>query len=325
MQLTGPIGLGIRALLSAVVTLTSMLVSAYVLLAFAAAVIVVLAMQFGPLEFTETGLFWALALSAVLVLPPFAFVIAVGIRAERRHLLEGTRSVDSFDASTRRRLEALTTQLGSQFGVATPELRIHSSSTPFAYTTYGPDAAIVSIRRTEKPTVVLSSGILEALTDDEVEAVLAHEFAHLSNDDLQLTSWLLVPLFAAEFLHDDGEKPWEGDPIGWVLASVALVGIGLFSRGRELAADRGAAVATGDPAALASALERLDGRRNRRPSTDLRAHAQSTNAINVLPTLEPDGTRYRGLRATHPPLESRLEALQSIARRSSVENVSARK
>lgn len=172
---------------------------------------------------------------------------------------------------------------------------------------------VVAVRRNGSPILVLSKGLIETLPERELEAVLAHEVAHLSNDDLQLTSWLLVPLFAAEFLHDDGERPWDGDPIGWLLATVALVGVGVFSRGREIAADRAAVAATGDPGSLASALERLDDHRSSRPTTDLRKHAQSTNAVSVLPTL---GTADSpsGLRSTHPPLETRLEALRSLSR-----------
>lgn len=311
MRLTSPIGLGLRALLSATIAGLALLASVYVVGAFAAEAILVVAAELGPVAMTERNILWTLAVGSTLVLPFFALVVAAAVRRERRQLLEGTVPVDEIDAETARALEATATRLANQFDVAPPQLRLRSESAPLAYTTSRPSDPVVSIRRRGAPIVVLSRGLVQTLPERELEAVLAHEFAHLANDDLQLISWLLVPLFAAEFLYDnDEDEKWQLDPLGWVLTTVALVGIGVFSRGRELAADRGAAAATGDPGALAAALERLAERPDRRPSMDLR-HARSTSAINVLPTLGDGETG--GLRATHPPLEARLEALRPIA------------
>lgn len=313
MRLTGPIGLGVRALLAAGITGATLLASAYTITVFAAAVVVFAAMQLGPLEFTETRFLWALGISAVPVLPCFVLVIAHSIRRERRRLLKGTVSVAEIDAAGARALEAAATRLAKRFDVAVPDVRLHPDETPVAYTTYRPEDPVIAVRRRGSPVVVVSKGLVGTLSRQEVDAVLAHEFAHLANDDLQLTSWLLAPLFAAEFLYDNEEdEKWQIDPLGWGLTSVALLGIGVFSRGRELAADRAAAEAIGDPGPLATALERLDDRRRHRPSTDLR-HTRSTNAINVLPTLGEDGGNPGGLRSTHPPLEARLEALRSLA------------
>ncbi|ADD04552.1 peptidase M48 family protein [Natrialba magadii ATCC 43099] len=324
MRLTGPIGIGVRALLGAGITAVTLLASAYVITVFAAAVLIFVAMQLGPLEFTETGFLWALAIGAIPVLPCFAIVIAHAIRLERVELLEGTVPAAEIDANGGRTLEASATRLATQFDIATPEVRVRSDTTPLAYTTARPTDPVLAVRRRSSPVIVVSKGLVQTLSSAELEAVLAHECAHLANDDLQLISWLLVPLFAAEFLyeaHEDDEdsednedKQWQLDPLGWTLTSLSLVGLGVFSRGRELAADRAAVEATGDPGALASALERLANRRHRRrrrPSTDLR-HAQSTNAINIMPTLG-EGGDLGGLRSTHPPLEVRLRELRSVA------------
>ncbi|ELY93993.1 heat shock protein HtpX [Natrialba hulunbeirensis JCM 10989] len=320
MRLTGPIGIGIRALLGAGITAVTLLASAYVVTVFAAAVLIFVAMQLGPLEFTETGFLWALAIGAIPVLPCFAIVISHAIRLERVELLEGTVLASEIDADGGRTLEASVTRLATQFDIARPEVRVRPDVMPLAYTTARPTDPVLAVRRRGSPVIVVSTGLVQTLSSDELEAVLAHECAHLANDDLQLTSWLLVPLFAAEFLYetdetDEGDENdhWRVDPLGWALTSLSLVGFGVFSRGRELAADRAAVEATGDPGALASALERLENRRRRRrrPSTDLR-HAQSTNAINVMPTLG-EGGGSGGLRSTHPPLEVRLRALRSVA------------
>lgn len=312
MRLTGPIGLAVRAVLAAAITVGALLVSAYTVTVFVTAFLMVLPMQLGLLEFTETRFLWALAVGSVLGLPCFALVVAHAIRRERQHLLEETASVDAVDAESVRTLEATATRLAQQFGVATPEVRLYPSNEPLAYTTYGPTDPVVAIRRQGTPFIVVSRGLVRMLSKTEIEAVLAHEFAHVGNDDLQLTSWLLVPLFAAEFVYEnDEDEKWQFDPFGWTLTAVALVGLGVFSRGRELAADRAAVEATGNPSTLASALERLADRRSRRPATDLR-HTRSRSAVNVLPTLDEDGDPG-GLRATHPPLEVRLEELRSVA------------
>jgi heat shock protein HtpX len=185
---------------------------------------------------------------------------------------------------------------------------------PFAYATSRPNDPLLGVRRTGEPVIVVSKGLVRTLPRDETAAVLAHEFTHLANDELRLTAWLLVPLVATEFLHDGRETPTDGrEPLEWLLATVALAGVGVFSRGREIAADRAAVAATGDPGSLASALERLDDHRSSRPTTDLRKHARSTNAVSVLPTLGTDDS-LSGLRSTHPPLETRLEALRSLTR-----------
>ncbi|WP_049927637.1 M48 family metallopeptidase [Halopiger goleimassiliensis] len=312
MRLTSPVGLLVRALLGACVSGLALLGSAYTVVAFAAAVVLVVVTEVGPVALTESNVLWALGLGSVLVLPCFAFVVAHAIRLERRRLLETTVPVAATDSETARTLEATATRLAAQFDVSKPAIRLHPAETPVAYTTYRPTDPVVAIRRTGSPVVVVSKGLVRTLSNEEREAVLAHEFGHLANDDLQLTSWLLVPLFAADFL-DDNDDEWRVDPLGWVLTSVGLVGVGVFSRGRELAADRAAVEATGNPGALASALETLHDRRTRRPTTDLRASARTTNAINVLPTLGDSGPGTGGLRGTHPPLEARLEQCRSLA------------
>ncbi|NGM67853.1 M48 family metalloprotease [Natronolimnobius sp. AArcel1] len=321
MRLTGPIGIGVRALLAAGITGLTLLASAYIITVFAAALVLFVVMQLGPLEFTETSFLWTLVIAAIPVLPCFAVVISHAIRLERVELLERTVPTSEIDSEAIRALEAATTRLAAQFDSTTPEIRVRPDATPMAYTTARPTDPVIAVRRRSSPVIVVSKGLVQTLSSDELEAVVAHECAHLANDDLQLTSWLLVPLFAAEFLSDnDDDEPWRLDPLGWALTSVGLVGLGVFSRGRELAADRAAAEATIEPGALASALERLAQRR-RRPSRDLR-HTRSTNAINVVPTLGQDGDvggseSGGGLRSTHPSLEVRLEALRSLTAESS--------
>lgn len=207
MRLTSPVGLGVRALLSAGVTGAVLLASAVVVAVSGAALLLAVPVLVAPDGWLERGLLWGVAVSAVLVFPAFTVVTGYSVRYERRLLLEGTAPVTAIDAEETRALDDDATRFATQFGVPKPQVRLHPAPAPFAYTTYRPSDPLVGVRRTGSPVVVVSKGLVRTLPRDETAAVLAHEFAHLANDDLRLTSWLLVPLVAAEFLHDGGEAP----------------------------------------------------------------------------------------------------------------------
>jgi heat shock protein HtpX len=83
----------------------------------------------------------------------------------------------------------------------------------------------------------------------------------------------------------------------------------MLSRYREFAADRGAAVITGRPSALSSALLKLSGTNDRIPQSDLRAHAEM-NAFYIVPVKVKDS--LYNLFSTHPPMEKRIEALSRL-------------
>jgi heat shock protein HtpX len=82
-----------------------------------------------------------------------------------------------------------------------------------------------------------------------------------------------------------------------------------LSRYREFTADRGAAIITGRPSALASALLKISGQMSRVPQQDLRA-ASDMNAFFIVPAAAKNA--ITGLFATHPPMEKRIERLQRI-------------
>ena len=99
-----------------------------------------------------------------------------------------------------------------------------------------------------------------------------------------------------------------------ILVSLLVYVVSFFlmqalSRYREFAADRGAAVITGRPSALASALMKISGTMERIPQTDLRAHAEM-NAFYIFPASAKNS--IYNLFSTHPPLEKRLAALQRL-------------
>ncbi|MDF9746261.1 M48 family metallopeptidase [Natrinema salsiterrestre] len=256
-------------------------------------------------------IFWSLC--GLVALGWFTRAIERAVRAERRALLERAVPPSEVAVVETSHLDSAVDRLARQVGIPVPELRVDPTATPLAYTTYRPTDPIVRVGRDDTPVIVISRGLIETLPQSELVAVLAHEIGHIANDDLRLMTLVLVPFVAAETLtEDEGATTNVSEICGHLLSFVASIGVSVFSRGRELAADRAAVTLTGDPGALAAALERLDGAEPTKPTADLREHTRSANAINVLPTLGPAKT-VAGVRSTHPPLETRLEQLRSLA------------
>jgi heat shock protein HtpX len=212
MRLTSSVGLGVRALCSAGLSCLVLLLSAFTLAAAGGAFLLGAPIAVGIETGFEDRPLSLVAVAAVPVVPCFVVVVVRAIRLERLTLLDGTVPLAKEDNANTRAVDAAATRIAAQFGISKPRIRIQPDRTPFAYATYRPGDPVVAVRRNGSPIVVLSKGLIETLSERELEAVLAHEVAHLSNDDLQLTSWLLVPLFAAEFLHDDGENPGTETP-----------------------------------------------------------------------------------------------------------------
>ncbi len=274
----------------------------------------------------------ALAGGALVGVLAFWYAWIHGVRKEfrfgRHRLLRAVREPDA--PAEREGLDAVR-QLSQQLDLPTPVLGVRDTDVPLCYTVSEPT----------ETTLVVSTGVLDRLSPAEREAVLAHELAHIANGDHRWMNWVLAPLLAAEELaattDDDTDERDTGlvDDFQWVLAIArqlhapvvafwdrlyqflilwGVVGSGVFSRGRELAADSAAARVTGDPAALASALSRLDGDAKTPPSADLREHSRSLDALSILPALDPSVERRSGLRASHPPTARRVERLEGLAR-----------
>ncbi|WP_218011975.1 M48 family metallopeptidase [Natrinema sp. CBA1119] len=319
MRLTTPVGLITRATLA---TVTSVAV-----LAGSLTVVLVIAITSGMvfsayaadlLGFTHISLpsvVWSVvwSLCGLCAVVWFTRAIASAVRTGRADLLHRTTPLSKTAVDEPSTIEYTVGRLARQIDVPKPPIRIDPTATPLAYTTSRPDDPIVRTSHDATPVIVVSQGLIETLSESELSAVLAHELAHISNDDLRLLTVVLVPLIAAETLTpDEGSTSTVFEVCGHILSFIAVIGVGVFSRGRELAADRAAAELTGDPAALATALEKLDEAASAKPTADLREHARSTKAITILPTVG-DGPTSTGLRSTHPPLEMRLEQLRSLA------------
>jgi heat shock protein HtpX len=212
---------------------------------------------------------------------------------------------------------ALIERLCVQADLPKPRLYIMNTSMPNAF----------AMGRSKKAAAVCATtGILELLSPSELEGVMAHELTHIANRDVAVMT--LAGFFASlasmivqfGFFFGGGFGGGDGDDddgpgiMAIILVSLVVYIISFFlmqalSRYREFAADRGAAVITGRPSALSSALLKIAGTMQRIPQTDLRAHAEM-NAFYIFPASAKQSVF--NLFSTHPPIEKRIEALSRL-------------
>ena len=178
-------------------------------------------------------------------------------------------------------------------------------------------------RSPKSATVAATTGLMEMLSPAELEGVLAHELSHVANRDVLVMT--LASFFATIaayivqfgfFFGGGGSSDDDDNPSVLVLflVSMAVYVISFFlmqalSRYREFAADRGAALITGRPSALASALTKIATGMHRIPQRDLRAQGELA-AFYIFPPGA--GKALGSLFSTHPSMEKRLAALQRL-------------
>jgi heat shock protein HtpX len=191
--------------------------------------------------------------------------------------------------------------------------------------------AFATGRNPKRAVVCVTTGIMRRLEPEELEGVLAHELSHVAHKDvavMTIASFLGVAaglltrmsLYAGWFGGFGGRGRNSRDNTALMFVAIMFISAVVYaisflltralSRYRELAADRGGAVVTGAPRALASALVKVSGDMARIPTRDLRA-AEPVNAFFFAPALAP-GLSLSTLFSTHPTLERRLEQLNRI-------------
>jgi heat shock protein HtpX len=177
-------------------------------------------------------------------------------------------------------------------------------------------------RSPKSATVCATTGIMELLSPAELEGVMAHELTHVANRDVMVMTlaafFATIAAYIVQFgfffggtSSDDDDGP---SAMVLLLVSLAVYVVSFFlmqalSRYREFAADRGSALITGRPSALASALVKISAGMHRIPQQDLRSAGQM-NAFFIFPAGV--GKGIGGLFATHPPMEKRIERLQRL-------------
>ena len=183
--------------------------------------------------------------------------------------------------------------------------------------------AFATGRSPDRAVVCVTTGILQTLDAEELEAVLAHELSHVAHRDVLVMTVASSAGIAAGLLMRFTQFGAMGRsrnsstvPVVLVvlLASLLVYAVSflllrLLSRYRELSADRAGAYLTLKPAALASALQKISGEQAAIPTRDLRA-VSAASALCIVPALRGGG--LSGLMATHPPLQQRLSQLARI-------------
>jgi heat shock protein HtpX len=209
-------------------------------------------------------------------------------------------------------LHAMVERLCVQADLPKPKVAVANTRMPNAF----------ALGRSPKSaTVCATTGIMELLSPAELEGVMAHELTHVANRDVLVMT--LAGFFATiaayivqfGFFFGGGHTDDDDNPSFMILLLVSIVVyvvsfllMQALSRYREFAADRGAAIITGRPSALASALQKISSGMHRIPQKDLRA-AGELQAFFIFPAAKGS---ISGLFATHPPMEKRIAALARL-------------
>ena len=209
------------------------------------------------------------------------------------------------------KLHAQIGRLSQQADLPKPTVAVADNRTPNAFATG---------RSPSNAAVCVTTGILQTLDDDELEGVLAHELAHIKNRDvavMTIASFLsTIAFLIVRWGWLFGGRGRNQAPLIVAIVVSLLVWVVSFlliralSRYREYSADRGAAMITGNPSALATALMKISGQMDQIPEKDLREQAEM-NAFFIIPI-----TRgFIGkIASTHPPTETRIEKLRELER-----------
>lgn len=209
-------------------------------------------------------------------------------------------------------LHAMIIRLSQQADLPKPKVAVADTRVPNAFATG---------RSKSSAAVCVTTGLMQQLDDDELEGVLAHELAHVKNRDvtvMTIASFLSTIAFIIVrwgWLFSGGrgrnQAPiWVAIVVSLLVWIISFFLIRALSRYREFAADRGAAMITGRPSALASALMKISGNIDRIPEEDLRDQAEM-NAFFIIPIKK--GFIGRLFR-THPETERRISRLRELER-----------
>lgn len=214
------------------------------------------------------------------------------------------------------RVYSVVERLTQRIGLPMPKLYVIPSDSPNAFATG---------RNPNHASVAVTEGILNLLTDEELEGVLAHELGHVRNRDILISSIAATIAGAITMLarmagyaamfggyggRDDRDRGG-GNAIAMllmmILAPIAALMIQMaISRSREYGADETGAHFTGNPYALASALKKLDAYSKRLP---LAASPSTAHLFIVQPFLGMSGINFGNLFSTHPPIADRIARL----------------
>ena len=199
-------------------------------------------------------------------------------------------------------------RLTQKIGLPMPKIYVIPTESPNAFATG---------RNPKHASVAVTHGILGLLTDEELEGVLAHELGHVNNRDILISSvaatiagaiTMLASMGRFAMIFGGGDRDRRGGGLSalfmLIVAPIAASLIQLaVSRSREYQADATGAHYTGNPYALASALQKLDAYSRRVP---MQATPSTAHLFIIQPLL---GMNFASLFSTHPPIAKRIERL----------------
>ncbi len=263
------------------------------------------------------GVLFAVGASGVVILIVALALLAVQLFSSDK-IAMGLMGVKEVSPAEEPELHGIVERLCVQADLPKPRVCVMETQMPNAF----------AMGRSQKAaTVCATRGILDLLSPAELEGVMAHELTHVINRDVMVMTLasffatvasMIVQFgffFGGGFGGGYGRDEEGGDSVivvimvAMVVYAVSFLLLRALSRYREFAADRGSAVLTGRPSALASALLKISGTMERVPSRDLRA-AEGMSAFFIVPARAKNS--LMNLFADHPPLEQRLAALERL-------------
>jgi heat shock protein HtpX len=213
------------------------------------------------------------------------------------------------DAQSAPRFHGMVAELAAKAGLPMPKVYLIDEDAPNAFATG---------RGPSKAAVAATTGILRTLSERELRGVMAHELAHVKHRDILISTISATMAGAISALANFGMLFRDGrsaNPIARIavlfLAPLAASLIQMaISRSREFEADRGGAEISGDPAALASALQKIQAAARGTPLPPAEAHPETAQMMIMNPL---SGGGLRGLFSTHPATEERVARLMAMA------------
>ena len=206
---------------------------------------------------------------------------------------------------------AIMRRLTQATGMPMPTIHVIDSPQPNAFATG---------RSPKKAAVAVTTGIMDQLTRDELEGVLAHELAHVKNRDILVSSiaamlGAAIAIIARFAFFSGGNRNSPLGAIGGIIALIvaplaAMVIRFAISRTREFQADRTGAEITGQPMQLASALDKISEGARRRP---MKVNPATSQLFIENPMKGVKGQGITRLLSTHPPTAERVERLTNMA------------
>ncbi len=252
--------------------------------------------------------------SGMLLALGFALLMDVGAYWFSDKLVLRMYNAQQVDGSTAPELYNMVQELADKAGLPMPRVYIIDDQAPNAFATG---------RNPENAAVAATTGIMRLLSAREMRGVMAHELAHVAHRDILISTISATMAGAisalANFAMLFGGRDSEGRPSNpiatiavMLLAPLAASLIQMaISRAREFEADRGGAEISGDPLALASALEKIDHYARGIPFEAAERHPETAQMMIMNPL---SARGVAGLFSTHPATEDRIARLREFAR-----------